>query len=198
MRPLLFDVPPLYGTIFTIVAALWALPELLGAIFLRSPATATKHDRGSYAIVIGGVGFGVLAAFLSAMWLPHLAISIARADMFWIGILLMLIGIALRWYAIWSLGRAFTQDVATRADQALVQTGPYGTVRHPAYSATLLSMLGMGLTLANIGSLVMIMLGGLLGLLYRIRVEERALLLVFGAAYRDYMQHTRRLIPFVW
>jgi protein-S-isoprenylcysteine O-methyltransferase Ste14 len=198
MRPLLFDVPPLYGTIFTIVAALWALPELLGTIFLRSPATATKHDRGSYAIVVGSVGFGVLGAFWSAMLLPGLAITIARPGLFWIGILLMLAGLVLRWYAIWSLGRAFTQDVATRADQALVQIGPYRVVRHPAYGATLLTMLGMGLALANIGSLVIIMLLGLLGLLYRIRVEEQALLLAFGGAYRDYMQHTRRLIPFVW
>jgi protein-S-isoprenylcysteine O-methyltransferase Ste14 len=198
MRPLLFDVPPLYGTIFTIVAALWALPELLGAVFLRSPAAAAKHDRGSYAIVIGGVGLGVLGALLSAMWFPQLAITIARPSLFWIGIVLSLAGIALRWYAIWSLGRAFTQDVATRADQALVQTGPYSAVRHPAYSATLLTMLGMGLALANIGSLVIILVGGLLGLLYRIRIEEQALLLAFGAAYHDYMQHTRRLIPFVW
>jgi protein-S-isoprenylcysteine O-methyltransferase Ste14 len=60
------------------------------------------------------------------------------------------------------LGRAFTQDVATRVDQTLVQTGAYRVLRHPAYSATLLTMLGLGVALANLGSLIIIMLGGLL------------------------------------
>jgi protein-S-isoprenylcysteine O-methyltransferase len=74
----------------------------------------------------------------------------------------------------------------------------YRIVRHPAYSATLLTMLGVGVALANVGSIAIIMLGGLAGILYRIRVEERALLTAFDGAYRDYSRRTRRLIPFVW
>ena len=38
----------------------------------------------------------------------------------------MLLGVALRWYAIWTLGKYFTREVATRADQSVMQTGPTG------------------------------------------------------------------------
>lgn len=110
----------------------------------------------------------------------------------------MLAGVAFRWYAIWTLGRAFRLDVATREDQPLIQTGPYRMLRHPAYSGTLLTLLGMGLVLANWGSLLIILLGGFLGLLYRIRVEEQVLRAAFGQRYIDYRRRTWCLIPLVW
>ena len=40
--------------------------------------------------------------------------------------------------------------------------------------------------------------GALIGVLYRIRVEERALLLALGDPYRDYAATHKRLIPMVW
>ncbi|MEZ4679035.1 MAG: isoprenylcysteine carboxylmethyltransferase family protein [Caldilineaceae bacterium] len=130
--------------------------------------------------------------------MPQLAVTRGRYTIFWAGILLMLAGVALRWYAIRTLGRSFTQDVAIRIDHTLVQTGPYRTLRHPAYSGTLLTMLGMALVLANWGSLVIVLLGGVSGLLYRIKVEEKALLECFGQSYQDYMQQSYHLIPYVW
>ena len=198
MKPLLYDVPQLYGTIFRVAIAVWALPEFVGSFLLRSAATATKRDRGSYLAVVGGIWIGVLGAFWSATHFPEVGLTSNRYAIFWLGIGLMLAGVAFRWYAIWTLGRSFTQDVATRVDQPLVQSGPYRTLRHPAYSGTLLTMLGMGLVLANWGSLVMLMLGGFLGLFYRIRVEEQVLVAAFGQRYIDYMHRTRRLIPLLW
>lgn len=198
MKPLLFDVPRLYGTIFNVAIAVWAIPEFVGAFLLRSAATAAKGDRGSYLAVVGGVWLGVLGAFWSATHFPQLGLTSYRYPIFWLGILLMLAGVAFRWYAILTLGRAFTLDVATREDQPLIQTGPYRMLRHPAYSGVLLTMLGMGLVLANWGSLIIILLGGFLGLLYRIRVEEQVLLAAFGQHYIDYKHRTWRLIPLVW
>src|SRR5579871_4039046 len=96
-----------------------------------------------------------------------------------------------------TLGRYFTFDVAVRAGQPVVQSGPYRFVRHPAYSGTLLSLFGIGVELANVASIVVILAGTLLGLLYRVRVEEKALIEALGQPYVDYMRHTKRFIPFV-
>jgi protein-S-isoprenylcysteine O-methyltransferase Ste14 len=41
------------------------------------------------------------------------------------------------------------------------------------------------------------LVGGLVGLLYRIRVEERALVEALGQPYTDYMRHSRMFIPFI-
>ncbi|MEJ2148250.1 MAG: isoprenylcysteine carboxylmethyltransferase family protein [Chloroflexota bacterium] len=198
MQPILFDVPRLYAAIFIAASAVWAVPEIVGTFLQRSRAAANRQDRGSYGVVMGSIGIGFAGAFLSAAWLPQLAITANRYLIFWLGIALMLAGIALRWYAIAVLGRSFTRDVVTREGQALVQTGPYRVIRHPAYSGSLLTIVGTGIVLGNAASLIIITLGGLIGILYRIRVEEEALLGALGEPYRAYMSRTRRLIPFVW
>ena len=78
------------------------------------------------------------------------------------------------------------------------RSGPYRFVRHPSYTAILIMLLGVGVALANWASLVVMLAGGLLGLLYRVRVEERALVEALGQPYRDYMRHTKRFIPFMY
>ena len=50
----------------------------------------------------------------------------------------MMLGVVLRWFAIWKLGRYFTRDVAVSSDQEVVQSGPYRFIRHPAYSWNIL------------------------------------------------------------
>ena len=198
MKPLLFDLPRLYGNIFIGVLVVWALSERVGALLLRSSGAASRRDRGFYWAVVGGMMIGIGGAFICAIRLPQLALTSHRYTVFWLGILFMVAGLALRWVAIYTLGRSFTLHVAIRENQALIQSGPYGILRHPAYSGVLLTMVGMALVLANWASLVILVLGGLSGLLYRIRVEERALLEHFGQPYRDYMQRTDRLIPYIW
>ena len=134
-----------------------------------------------------------LAPFVSAA-----TVTWNRVAIYWIGIACMLLGVALRWYAIRTLGRFFTRDVAVRGDQTVVQTGPYRLIRHPAYSGTLLTLLGIGLALTNWASVVAIVGGGLIGHLYRVRVEEDALKRALGQPYEDYMRRTKRFIPFVF
>jgi len=111
---------------------------------------------------------------------------------------LILLGLALRWYAIWKLGRYFTRDVAVSSDQPVVQSGPYRFIRHPAYSGTLLTMVGIGLAMTNWASLIAIIVCTLIGHLYRVSVEEQALSKTIGQPYIEYMRHTKRFIPFVF
>jgi len=117
--------------------------------------------------------------------------------MFIIGICCVLAGTALRWYAVATLGRYFTVNVATQAAQRVIEFGPYRYIRHPAYAGSLLTLIGFGLALGNwVGVLAMLILSSS-AFGYRIAVEEAAMLSALGKPYARYMTHTWRLIPFL-
>jgi protein-S-isoprenylcysteine O-methyltransferase Ste14 len=118
--------------------------------------------------------------------------------MFALGIVVWLAGIVLRLYSIRVLGRFFTYDVAISKGQGVVQSGPYRWVRHPSYSGGLLALLGFGLTMTNWIAAVVPLAVMALGYVYRIPLEERALIAGLGDPYRAYMQRTWRLVPFVF
>jgi protein-S-isoprenylcysteine O-methyltransferase Ste14 len=56
-------------------------------------------------------------------------------------------------------------------------------------------MAGVGLAMTNWASLAVLLVCVLLGHLYRVCVEEQALLRSIGQPYVEYMRHTRRFIP---
>jgi len=115
-----------------------------------------------------------------------------------IGVLLFAGGIFLRWYSIIHLGRFFTINVAIAADHQLIDTGPYRFIRHPSYTGALLTFIGFGMVLRNWASLLLVSLPIALAFLYRIKVEERALIQALGQRYLDYAKRTNRVIPFVY
>ena len=90
-----------------------------------------------------------------------------------------------------------SRTVEVQDGQRVVDTGLYGIVRHPMYSATLLMFLSMPLILGSIFSFI-VMLGYLPVLAVRIRGEE-ALLERELDGYADYMKKVKyRLIPCIW
>jgi protein-S-isoprenylcysteine O-methyltransferase Ste14 len=199
MRPLIFTEHA-YTIAFSVVVLIWYLPDRISAFWLRSgrDPSARQVDRGSYFVLIGSIIVGAAIGFPLALDWTVAAIPWLRPQVTMAGFALILLGGGLRWWAILTLGRYFTFDVAVRSAQPVVQSGPYRFVRHPAYSGTLLSLLGIGLALANWASVVAIVAGALIGLRYRVRVEETALIEALGQPYVDYMRHTKRFIPFIF
>lgn len=174
-------------------------PEWIGSFFQRPEAGAVKRDRGSHLVLVLAVVAGIFVAFFFVSGgLSAATLTWHQPLLFWAGIALMFGGLAFRWYAIKVLGKFFTRDVVTRTEQYVVQNGPYRLIRHPSYSGSLLMFLGTGLAMTNWASLLAIMLGVAIGYGYRVRVEERALCADLGQPYRDYMQRTRRFVPYVW
>jgi len=82
---------------------------------------------------------------------------------------------ALKWWAIRSLGPAWTFRVITVPGAPLVGRGPYAYLRHPNYLAVAGELVGVALMAgaAVAGPLAAIGFGGLM--LWRIAVEEKAL-----------------------
>ena len=149
-------------------------------------------------ILLGLQWIGLFLNFILGWLIPSAAISWHRTAPFGLGIIFILFGVALRWYAIWTLGQYFRRDVAVSTDQHVVQSGPYRCIRHPAYSGTLLTMLGIGLAVTNWVGLVSLLICTFVGHLYRVNVEEKVLAQAIGQPYIQYLQHTRRFIPWIF
>jgi protein-S-isoprenylcysteine O-methyltransferase Ste14 len=182
---------------FWVVFYVWIGAEMwLGYRSRRLPSGATDRDSGSKAWVIGSVWSAVAVGIGLAFAFPDAAIQSGRSAVFVAGLVLMLAGLVLRWYAVWVLGASFTVDVATRPGQPVVESGPYRWIRHPSYTGGLLTLLGVLVCCCNLASLVALVFA-LGGYAYRIKIEEEALATDLGAPYRDYMRRTKRLIPFL-
>jgi protein-S-isoprenylcysteine O-methyltransferase Ste14 len=106
-------------------------------------------------------------------------------------------GIALRQWAIISLGPYFAGHVQTQPGQAVVSSGPYRWLRHPSYTGQWLEMIGIGLATGNIASTAASTLLPLIGITARIRGEERELTASLPG-YREYIHGKPRLIPHIW
>jgi protein-S-isoprenylcysteine O-methyltransferase Ste14 len=154
-------------------------------------------DRGSIVAVVLAVAGGALVAVWSATAVPAATIPGGRVPVV-VGVLIMWLGVALRQWAVWTLGRFFTVVVRVTAGQSVVERGPYRWVRHPSYTGLLVTLVGAGVALANWLSVLALAILPTVGLVVRILVEERALLAALGEPYREYAGRHRRLVPGVW
>jgi protein-S-isoprenylcysteine O-methyltransferase Ste14 len=192
---------PIATFLFILACLIWLIPEMIG-MFRQMAKVSRKavvsQDRGSLVVLIGLQWVGIALNFSLAQFFPFATISLHRTILFSFGIIFILAGVALRWFAIWKLGRYFTRDIAVSLDQRVVQNGPYRFIRHPAYSGTFLTMLGLGLAMTNWASLIFLLFCVFLGHIYRVRLEEEALVHAMGAPYIEYMRHTKRFIPWVF
>ena len=186
--------------VFQVVTLGWLVTEIVRGVRLRA---ARRHgDRtagaaGGAWIVFAAVGLSAAAAVASQRTaVPRLPMPVeARC---WVGTVVVVLGVVIRWRAIRTLGRLFTMNVAIREGHEIIQRGLYRWVRHPSYSGLLLSCAGLGIGLGNWASVVICIAGPAAAVLYRIRVEERALRESFPDSYDEYARRTRRLIPGVY
>ena len=90
-----------------------------------------------------------------------------------------------------------SRTIEVQENQKVVDTGLYGIVRHPMYSATTLLFLAMPLVLASPVSFVIMLLYIPL-IVIRIRNEEKVLEEGLPG-YKEYKTRVRyRVIPFIW
>jgi len=177
---------------------IWLLPEVISSFTDRVGKKLTVNDRASGPVLGAGIYIGIFAAYRFAFAERSFAIPWDRMLLFAVGIFLMLVGVAFRWYSIRVLGKYFTRQVAIQPGQSVVQNGPYHRIRHPSYSGALLTIFGLGLTFTNWLSLIGVVAIAFVGYRYRVWVEEKTLVNALGEPYRQYMNHTKRFIPFVY
>jgi protein-S-isoprenylcysteine O-methyltransferase Ste14 len=110
---------------------------------------------------------------------------------------LTLAGSLFTWWARIHLGRFWSNAITRKEGHRIIDTGPYGLVRHPIYTGLIGAMLATGVAVATVTAL----LGALLiafGLWQKARVEEGFLTVELGAnAYGPYCRRVPMLVPFL-
>lgn len=158
---------------------------------------ASLADSAVRAITLAGFVTWTLA--IAAAWfVTPLAIPGSGWVPLIVGTFLAYAGIAIRLWAVFTLGRFFKRIVLIQDDHRVIKDGPYRFVRHPSYAAVFLTQFGIGLALGNFLSVAIGLLVPPLGLRTRIRVEEQALEESLRDEYRDYAAVTKRLVPRIW
>jgi len=148
-------------------------------------------------LIAGGIIFfsGVLVTALDFIVIQGMIYHFEFVSL--TGLVLLLVGSALRAQARRTLGRYFSPVVRILPEHELIRYGVYKHIRHPGYLGELLLYFSVPLFFHSLyGFLVMVFL--IPFILYRIRVEEQMLIEKFGDEYRDYMRNSKKLIPYVF
>jgi protein-S-isoprenylcysteine O-methyltransferase Ste14 len=161
----------------------------------RIKTVKTRMDQGSMILIWVMITFGFTAGFLLA---KHDSWKSVNSIITVFGLLLILIGIIIRWIAIVQLGKSFTVDVAITDKARLKTDGLFRRIRHPSYLGLLITIIGFSATMNSLISFFIFSIPVTLAVLYRIRVEEKVLFQEFGDNYTDYKSKTKKLIPGIY
>ena len=109
----------------------------------------------------------------------------------------MLMGLALTWWARIHLGGLWSSAITRKEKHRLIETGPYAFVRHPIYTGLIIALLAT----AAIEATLVALLGALLivlGLWVKARAEERFLSTELAPeTYESYRRRVPMLVPFL-
>jgi protein-S-isoprenylcysteine O-methyltransferase Ste14 len=114
----------------------------------------------------------------------------------WVCVGLIAMGAAFSWWARLHLGRLWSGNITKKADHRVVDTGPYGIVRHPIYTGILLAVFATAAVKGTVPALAAAFLIAL-GLWMKARLEERWLRQELTPdAYDAYRRRVPMLLPF--
>ena len=186
-------------------AMLWKILDLTWIASEVAVLAATRTRRGSGNVRDRGsllILWPVIVASITAgSWIGEAHAPTMFGGAHWVrtaSLAVLIIGLAIRWTAIATLGKAFSANVAIHATQTVRKTGLFRFVRHPSYSGLVLIFVAVGMHTRNWAGLAITLVPTTAALLYRIHVEEAALRQAFGQEYIDYSRATKRLIPGIY
>jgi protein-S-isoprenylcysteine O-methyltransferase len=174
------------------VVALGVLANTLQPSYRLRDTVQAADDRGTFRQILLTV-YGTQVAALVELVLRRPA-RLPFDALAGSALLVMAAGLALRTWAIATLGSWFTLRVDVKPAQRLVEDGPYRLMRHPSYTGALLAFAASAVLLHT---WVVAVLGSVA--LYaafrrRIACEERVLAAGLPG-YRAYMRRTGALVP---
>jgi len=166
------------------------------ALQRRMRGGPTAETRMVQKVVMGGFWLS-LAAMLVVSALDHrFGWSPVPTAICLVGDVLVAVGMSVVMLVVIQNSHA-AATIRVEADQKLISTGLYGLVRHPMYTANVITMVGIPLALGSYWGLVFV-IPGLIVLASRIRDEEKLLQEELDG-YREYKRKVRyRLVPYMW
>jgi protein-S-isoprenylcysteine O-methyltransferase Ste14 len=181
----------------------WFASEIYIAVATRTRrGSGNVRDKGTllllWIVIFSAIFCGIWIGEAQGANLPSGPTLFGEPWMKAASLVVLAVGLVLRWAAVISLGKSFSSNVAIHATQTVLKTGLYRWLRHPSYTGLLLCILAVGLHPRNWISLLIIFIPPTAALLYRIHVEEIALREHFGQEYIDYCRQTARLVPGIY
>lgn len=183
---------------FVVLYLSWAI--LSETVIYKDPGdfVIEDDDRRSYLYLQLSFLIALFYATIDFVEYHFTRMIAAEPYIIFIGFSLFIISCGIRWWGFNSIGPYFNPRVAVYQNHQLITSGAYRNIRHPLYLGSLISFMAIPVIFSSWGALLIMVLATIPALVYRIRVEEEFLLQYFGDSYREYMQHTSRLIPGIW
>ncbi|HEY6923773.1 MAG TPA: isoprenylcysteine carboxylmethyltransferase family protein [Steroidobacteraceae bacterium] len=171
----------------------FALVWLIAAAFTKPTLRATGLGTRAASLAMLLVGFYLVIgdwprAWLATPWVP------ATLPMKLLGVGLTISGCSFAIWARLALGRNWSGRPTVKAEHELVVSGPYALTRHPIYTGILLATFGTMLADSQWQRILGVLLVTL-GLLMKIRQEERLMVEAFPKNYPPYQRRVKALIP---
>jgi len=182
--------------LLALIWIVWLVSWAIGAFFsARTEKHVRTWDSRAYRIPIL-VGAVLLTPWTAQaldeqrLWNPgNVVVYILAA--------LTLVGTLFTWWARIHLGRFWSNAITRKEGHRVIDTGPYGIVRHPIYTGLIGAMLATGIAVGTATALLGALLIGI-GLWQKARMEESFLTTELGAdAYGSYCSRVPMLIPFL-
>ena len=191
-----------YWNAWVFVAILFVPMFFLGIVMLfKSPKLLEKRldakekvNEQKWVVALSGIMF--IAAFVVAGLNFRYSWHSLPDYVIWSGTVIFLLSYLM--YAEVMRENAFlSRTIEIQENQKVIDTGLYGVVRHPMYSATLLMFLSIPLILGSLVSFV-IMLAYIPIIAIRMRSEEK--ILEEGLkGYKEYKKKVKyKVLPFAW
>src|SRR5258708_14255036 len=166
----------------------WVASEVVIAVATRTGKSGGKiRDRGSQLIL----WIVIVISVTACEWLRRIMAANMFGGAAWLraaSVAVLAAALAIRWTALFTLGKSFSANVAIRESQKMVRSGPYRVVRHPSYLGLLMVFVAIGIHSRNWISFVVAVVPTTAALIDRVQVEEQALQQAFG---EDFAQDSR-------
>jgi protein-S-isoprenylcysteine O-methyltransferase Ste14 len=199
------NLPP-YGVAALVVLLLYAIQsEIRFGARARTLRTGASDRKSTLAVSVSAaisiLGFALAMKVNSPSFSPWLPDWFRRATLpglplvAWIGVVLGVLGVCLRLWAVLTLRERYTRTLLIQDEHSIERNGPYRWVRHPGYLGSLLCLNGIALASGNIATLIASLLATSLAYGYRIKVEDEMLVNSLGPAYVQYRQQIDALLP---
>jgi protein-S-isoprenylcysteine O-methyltransferase Ste14 len=173
---------------------IWLVTWILAAGW--SARVAAHHDLGAES-PSRVLTLAAIVMMLMAYWPVRWGILWATPEAIgWSMFLLVVLGLAFTWTARLHLGPLWSSTAAPTEEHRIVDTGPYGIVRHPVYAGLLLAVIATAIERGRIEAVAAAFVL-IASLSLRAKLEERFLRRDLGdEAYGAYRARVPMLIPF--
>ena len=173
--------------------AAWYVSWLVAALWrARAARQPPRRTQIVYRLLAAG-GIFMLFAHVPALDVRLWYLPVALQ---WAAVVVSFLGFAFTWWARVHLGRFWSSNVGRKADHRIIDTGPYGIVRHPIYSGITLTAVSTAALRATPGAWIGVALLTI-GWYVKARLEERFLREELGPDnYDAYARRVPMLVPF--